>query len=80
MFELHSQGYRDTVDILVRENNSRADKIERLFKAMEKRFDEELRGLRESLQFSQAELDEYKAKVLSLEKQVEDKDNQLATH
>ena len=60
MFDLHSQGYRDALEIFVKKQNLKFERLEKAMAAMEKRHEKEIRDLKESLQFSQSEVDEQK--------------------
>ena len=71
MFDLHSQGYRDALEIFVKEQNLKFERLEKAMAAMEKRSEKEISSLRDSLQFSQHEIDEHKAKLKSLQEEVD---------
>ena len=77
MFELHSKGYKDALEIFVAEQNKKIDLMEQRFRSAENKMRKEVEELQRSLEFSQKDIEDHKQRLLDLEKENETKDTKI---
>ena len=72
LLNVQADAFQRTVEMMMKENKEKIYQMEVTVKNLEKKYAEEIRILRDSLEFTQREVDEYKELLKDMKK---DKDN-----